>query len=252
MLILGAYLLLVLIALSWVALDNNATAAFEILNSCLHRTARDMGMYWKWLLQSLLRAALLITLVVTGVVAAAWILQQNPWGLGWLGKASLFAVMLTCSLALFALPHLSAYLRLKRFLSFKAAELVKLVSIVSSEEGVRQHLVQADLGVFGGVDGWTAWHPREEGWNEEPFWSGLDPVVYLHQDAEVSFIVPVHMASSYFLAWNLPSGSVTPGNLMPISPRCATKAVSDLRGRKGWSVVHAEFDVDSFIDGAAA
>lgn len=242
MLIPGLYLLSILVALSWVALDSKAIAAFEMLKKRLHCTARDMGMYREWLFQSLLRAALLLTLVVAGIVVASSILQQNPWGLGWVGRFSLFAVMLTCSLALLTLPYLSAYLRLKWFLYFKAAELMRLVSIVSSTEGVRQHLEPADFDVFDGIDGWTAWHPRKEGWNEEPLWSGLTPVVYLHQDTEISFIVPVDF--EHFLAWKLPSGSVTPGNLMPIGPRCSTKAVSDLRGREGWSVVHADIDID--------
>jgi hypothetical protein len=40
---------------------------------------------------------------------------------------------------------------------------VRLISIVSSKEGVRQHLEPAELDAFDGEDGWTAWHPSEEG-----------------------------------------------------------------------------------------
>lgn len=76
------YLLVALIVLSWPVLDNNATAAFEIFHRELHNTARAMGIYWRWLLQSSLRATLLISCVVVGLVAAIWMLQQNPWGLG--------------------------------------------------------------------------------------------------------------------------------------------------------------------------
>ena len=199
-------------------------------------------MYWEWLVQQLLRATLLISCVIVGVVAATWMQLQNPWDFGWLGRMSLFATMLTCSIALLAMPHLSAYLRLKYFLNYKAAELTELVSKLSTSDGLRQHLEPAEQGAFGGVDGWTAWHPRQEVWNEEPFWAGLTPVVYLHQHAEISLIVPVDF--EHFLAWKLPDGSVTPGKFMPILPRCTVKAVSCLSGREGWSVVHADMELD--------
>jgi len=242
MLALILYLLVTLIPLAWLAIDNNAIAAFEIFKKHLHRTARDMGMYWEWLVQQLLRASLLISCVILGIVAATWMLRQNPWELGWLERTSLFAAMLIGSLALFAMPHLSANLRLKSFLYFKSAELMTLVSSVSSKEGIRQHLEPAKLDMFNGVDGWTAWHPLEEGWNGEPLWAGLTPVIYLHQDKETSLIVTVDF--EHFLAWKLPRGSVTPGHPMPICPRCSVKTVSDLRGREGWSVVHADLDIE--------
>ncbi len=242
----GLCLLVTLVALSWVVLDNNAVVAFEIFNRELHSTARAMGMYWQWLLQSLLRAMLLISCVVAGLMAAIWMLEQNPWGLGRLGRASLFVGLFTCSIAILALPHLSACFRLRRFLRFKAAELAELVASLSSNEGVRRHLEPAALDRFSGVDGWTAWHPRNERWNEEPFCAGLTPVVYLHQGTETSLIVPVDF--EYFLAWKLPDGSVTPGKLMPIRPPCFVKSVSGLRRREGWSVVRANLEIE---DGAA-
>ena len=151
--------------------------------------------------------------------------------------------MLSGSLLLFAMPRLSVYLHLKYFLYFKAAELTNLVSIVSSKERVHQHLKPSNRDIFHGHDGWTAWHPSEEAWNENPLWAGLIPVVYLRQDVEPSLIFPV-VDCKHFLAWQLPCGSVTPGNLMPICPRCSVKAVHNLRGREGWSVVRADMDVE--------
>jgi len=242
MLILGLYLIIILIALSWVALDGNATSAFEIFNRNLHPTARQMGMYWEWAFGSLLRVIFLATLVMFGIVASTWMQQENSWGFGWNAKSIVFSFMLISSLALFALPHLSVHFRLKRFLYFKAEELTNLVSIVSSKEGIRQHLEPAEFDSFHGEDGWTAWHPSEEGWNENPLWEGLVPVVYMHQEAEPSLIVPVDW--EYFLVWKLPSGSITPGNLMPICPCFTVKAVHNLRGREGWSVVQADMEVD--------
>ena len=242
MLILGLYVLVILVALSWVALDNNATSAFEIFNRHLHPTARQMGMYWEWAFGSLARVIFLATLVMLGIVASTWMQQQNPWGFGWIVRNTIFGFMLCSSLALFAMPRLSVHLRLKRFLYFKAAELAELVSIISSEEGVRQHLEPAELDVFDGVDGWTAWHPCEDEWNEDPIWVGLTPVIYLHQNAGPSLIVPVDF--EHFLAWQLPAGSVAPGNLMPICPHFSVKMVYDLRGRDGWSVVQADMELE--------
>ena len=146
MLSLGIYLLVTLIALLWVVFDHNAMAAFELFKRFLHGTARDMGMYWKWLLQSLLRAAILFLCVIGGIMAATWVLKQDPWHLGWLARASLFAAMLTCSIAILSMPHLSARLRLRRFLKFKAAELTELASTLSTGEGVRRQLEPAKGG----------------------------------------------------------------------------------------------------------
>lgn len=245
MLALGLYLLGTLIAISWVVLDDNAVAAFEIFNRCLHSTARHMGIYWKWLVQTFLRAALLLSCVISGVVAATWIWQRNPWDLPWLGKTFVFAAMLVCSIAISAMPHLTAYFRLRHFLHFKAAELTNLALNLSSSEGVRQHLEPADNRAFRGVEGWTAWHPRQERWHEEACWTGLVPLAYLHQDQQTSLIVPVDF--EYFLAWNLPQGSVLPGKLMPIYPRCYVKAVRDLPGYEGWSVVRADMEIEEAI-----
>lgn len=242
MLMAGLYLLTILAALCWVSLDNNSIAAYEVLKKNPHTTARDMGMYWEWLLQSVLRSALLLTLVVIGIVATFSVLQHNPWGFGWVGKASAFAIMLTCSLALFAMPYFSAKLRLRTFLYHKATELEKLVSIVSSDRGIRQNFEPAEMDAFDGADGWSAWHPRIEGWSEEPIWAGLVPLIYLHQDTETSFIIPVDF--EHFLAWKLPEGSVTPGNLMPIRPNCSVMTVNELSGLKGWSVVQADIDIE--------
>ena len=242
MLILGLYVLIVLILLSWVAMDNNAIAAFEILKRNIHRTARDMGMYRQWLLYSLPRAALLISLVIAGFVVATWILRQNPFGLGWAGRGAVFAVMFVCTIAMLAVPHLWLYFHRKRFLYCKAGELMKLVSIVSSNEGVRQHLEQAEADVFDGVDGWTAWHPRNQWWNEEPLWTGLVPVVYLHESSETSLIVPVDFET--LLAWKLPDNRIAPASLMPVLPHLWVNTVSSLRGREGWSIVRAEIDLD--------
>lgn len=242
MLMPGLFILTILVALCWVSWDNNAIAAYEVLKKNLHSTARDMGMYREWLLQSTLRLALLLTLVAMGIVAAFSVLQHNPWSFGVRGKATLFATMLACSLALFAMPHLSAKLRLKSFLYFKATELEELVSIVSSNEGIRKNLEPAEMDAFDGTNGWSAWHPLDERWSEGPIWEGLVPLIYLHQDTETSFIIPVDF--EHFLAWKLPEGSVTPGSLMPIRPNCSVMTVSELRGRKGWSVVQADIDIE--------
>jgi hypothetical protein len=236
---LGLQLIIFLIALCWVALDSNATAAFEILKKQLHGTARDMGMYWKWLLQSLLRAALLTSLVLAGIVVATRMFQQNPWDLERLASRSLFAAMLTSSLALLAMPQLSAHLRLQRLLDSKAAGLTQLVAALSSEEGVRQHLEPAEH-PFAGVDGWPAWHPKQEQWEGNRLWSDLVPVIYRRQETETSLIIP--MDFEHFLAWKLPAEIATPGTWMPIWPRFSVKSARDLRGRKGWSVVKADLE----------
>ncbi len=241
MLCLGLYLIVTLIALSWVMLDHNARAAFEVFEWSLHSTAREMGMYREWLLQSLIRAVLLISFVIIGIVAATWMLLQNPWNLEWLGRASLFAAMITFSIATLVMPHLSAHVRLWRFLNFKATELSDLVSVLSTNEGVYCSLEPAEQGVFDGADGWTAWHPRAEEWKENPLWSGLVPVVYLYQSTATSLIVPVDF--EHFLAWKLPDGGIMPGKLMPFWPSCLVKAVRRLRGCEGWSIVHAELQI---------
>lgn len=132
MLTLGLFVLVTLVAASWVMYDNNAVAAFEIFRRYHHRAARDMGMYWVWLLQCVLRATLLFSCVTVGALAAIWMLQQNPWDLSWFGGASLFAAMLACLITLLALPCLSAYVRLRWVLSFKAAELTGFVSILAT------------------------------------------------------------------------------------------------------------------------
>ena len=201
-----------------------------------------MGLYWKWLLQCALRFALLLALVVSGIVAAFFVLQQDPWSFGWGGRVALFAIMLTCSLALFALPHFAASFRFKTFIYRKVTELEELVSIFSSNEGIWKNLEPAKKDAFGGVDGWSAWHPIGERWNEEPIWGGLVPLNYLHQGTETSFIIPIDF--EHFLAWKFPEGIATPGNSMPIRPHCSIREVKELRGRKGWSVVQADIGTE--------
>lgn len=238
------HLLVALITLFWIVLDKNAIAAFEISKWHLHGTARDMGIYWEWFLQSVLRAALLISCVVGGAAVSVLMLQQNAWGLGWAARTSLFAVMLACSIALFAMPHVAAHIRLRRFLYQKATELIRLASMLSTDDGICRRLESVSQGTeaFGGVDGWSAWHPRHEEWSEESFWSGLVLVVYLNRDGETSLIFPVDFG--HFLAWNLPDGSVTPGELMPIRPRCIATEVRELQGLNGWSVVRADLCIE--------
>jgi hypothetical protein len=232
------YILVIFAALIWVGVDRNAIGPFEFLSRNNHATARDMGIYSEWVRHSLGRLAFLTIIVTLNVVVAFLMFAKNPLNFGQSIRGTVLGTMLVGSLLLFAMPRLSVYLRLKKFLYFKAAELTNLVSIVSSKEGVRQHLKPSELDLFHGHDGWTAWHPSEEAWNENPLWAGLVPLVYLHQDAEPSLIVTVD--GVLFLAWNLPCGSVTPGKLMPICPLRSVKAVHNLRGRVGWSVVQAE------------
>ncbi|TWT77542.1 hypothetical protein Pla123a_22030 [Posidoniimonas polymericola] len=231
-----------LVALVWSALDSSATAAFEVFRKHLHHTARDMDIYWEWLAHTLPRAVLLVSCVIAGAVAASWNAWQNPLDLGWLARASLWALMVACSVALVATPSLWARHRLLRFAHYKAEELRELVSQVSTKEDIDLHLEPAELATFGGVDGWTAWHPLKTDWSERPVWAGLTPVVYLRESAETSLIVPVDFTA--FLAWKLPRGAVAPGRWMPIFPRCSVKSVSRVPGREGWSLIHAELDVD--------
>ena len=127
-----------------------------------------------------------------------------------------------------------------RLLYSKAAELSELVAIVSSEQGIQQHLEPDELGAFGGHDGWTAWHPRQEHFEDNPLWAGLVPVIYLHQEKGTSVIVPVDW--EHLLAWKLPQGSILLGKLLPISPRFSAKNLHELRGCEGWSVVQADMD----------
>ena len=236
------YLLATLIALAWIAVDDNAVAAFEVFKRRLHSTARDMGIYREWLAPQLMRATLLTSCVSIGVVAATSMRFHNPWDLGWLGRTSLFGIMLGFSITLLAMPHLSTHLRLKQFLNCKATELSQLVPEVSTVDGIRQYLEPAELDTFDGEDGWTAWHPCRETWDKDPFWEGLTPVVYLYQYPAASLIVPVDF--EHFLAWRLPAGSVTPGECMPIWPRFSVRTVSCLPGCEGWSIIRANMEPD--------
>jgi hypothetical protein len=235
------YVLVIFAALIWVGVDRDAIEAFEFLSRNSHANARCMGIYSEFVRYSLGRLAFLTIIVTLNVVVAFLMFAKNPLNFEPSIRGTVLGTMLAGSLVLFAMPHLSVYLRLKHFLYFKAAELRNLVSIVSSKEMVRQQLKPSDI--FDGQDGWTAWHPSEEAWKENPLWAGLVPLVYLHQDAEPSLIVPVD--GEYFLAWKLPCGSVTPGNLMPVLPHYCVKAVHNLRGREGWSVVQAELVVEA-------
>jgi hypothetical protein len=242
MFLLGSYILVALVALIWMALDTDATSAFEIFRRHLHRTARAMQMYSDWAFHSLRRCVFLLTLVALSLLVTFLMLAQNPFDLGQSARNAMFASTLIGSLAMIPLPYLSAHLRLLRHLYSKAADLSELVSIVTSETEVPHHLEPAE---YDTSDRWTAWHPKEDQWKADRYWIGIVPVAYLRQGTELSLIVPVDW--EHFLAWKIPAGSAVPGCDLPFKGPGETaftvKTVHRVIGRQGWSVVRADMKI---------
>jgi len=235
MALLGVYFLVALVAIVWVIRDTRATEVFELFRLHLHKIARELGCYRSWFLHCLRKTALLVSLVAIGIWAAVSTAQLNPFEFGAHGRTFCFRLMVFGSLSVFALPHLSVWVRRQRLLHRKATQLSELVSIVSSENGVLDRL---EPGTFDAENGWTSWHPSEDYYFNDPVWDGLVPVVYLHRGAEPSFMVPIDF--SYFLAWQLPEGTASPGRWLPIYPRCTVRKVRDFGRRKGWHVIRTE------------
>lgn len=243
MLLLGSFILATLVALVWVTSDTHAASAFEIFWRNHHTTARQMDKYWEWLFYSLWRCLLLFTLIALSIMTAWRMWAQNPFELGPLVRGFCLVSMLAGSLTMIAWPYLSAHLRFRGHLYSKAAELSELIAIVTSETEVSHELEHAE---YNTSDGWTAWHPREEKWHANDYWTGVIPVVYLLKETASSVIVPVDW--EHFLAWKLPTGCALPGLRLPVCGPGETaflvNAVHELRGRPGWSVITTDMEFE--------
>lgn len=227
------------IALTWCVRDANAAGCFEVLRPQLHATARDMGAYREWLIYSLPRFIVLFTLIGLSALIAYWFLLQNPFGLRTTSRSIAFGAMSAGAIGLLSLPHLVAKVRFKTFLRSKAAELSKLTSLLAAEERFPQNFEPA--GYRTEAD-WTAWHPNQANWENDPLWTGVVPVVYLRREPTFSWVVPVDW--THFLAWNLPVSSLSRGRCLPmLGPHTTAftiEAAYELRSRPNWSVIRVD------------
>jgi hypothetical protein len=178
MVILGLYIFVIFIALIWVSSDSDSMSAFEFFRKDLHTTAREMGVYREWLVHSLVRFVVLLILVLVNIAVASSVLKENPWDLVQPTRTAVFGVMIGGALALFSLPCIFTRLRFVLYLYWKSAELSALISIIGSASEVRRRLEPAK---YDTTDGWTAWHPTRNEWQENKLWAGLTSIKFLYQ-----------------------------------------------------------------------
>jgi len=63
MFLLGAYILVTLVAMTWIASDSGTTGVRELFRRDLHVIAREMDVYWSWMLTHVCRTAVLLSLI---------------------------------------------------------------------------------------------------------------------------------------------------------------------------------------------
>jgi hypothetical protein len=177
------------------------------------------------------------------------VFSENAWELEQRSRIALLCVMVAGSFMVVALPHLVAYVRYVRALYSHAAALDKLIVLINSKEDFRNLFEPAD---YHAINGWTAWHPSVERWQNDKVWTDLVPVVYLNWATGLSVIVPLSWSS--FLAWKL-SDDISAGTQLPFhGPQETTFCVNSIHrlcGRCNWSVIRADFDVSDSCPVAA-
>jgi hypothetical protein len=153
--------------------------------------------------------------------------------------------MLIGSLATIPWIFLADYLRVQRRLRSKAAQLASLVALVTSGSDFAQELQPAG---YDTDDSWTAWHPKQQHWQSQEYWSGIVPVAYVRQSKVPSIVVPFDW--TLFLAWKLPAGSALPGLFLPFhgpgGSSFRVRSVQRLRHCPEWTVINAELYDESY------
>ena len=238
MLLLNAYILMSLVALTWIACDSGMIAIFELFQRDQHVVARDMGMYWSWALRHTWRCVVLLLLVASNATLASLLLAQNPFQLDAVGRTAVFGAMLIGSLVMIPWIFVADSLRRQRQFRSKATQLTRLVALVGAEPDLAQHLEPAG---YDSDDSWTAWHPRLHNWHED-YWTGIVPVLYVRQREYPTIVVPLDWR--VFLAWNLPAGIALPGRDLPFhgpgGSSFRVRSAYGLKYRPGWTVINAD------------
>ena len=249
--LLVAYILLMLLAVLWIAWDFETFFIFDVFGKNFHYVWFDSGQRWTHLFTYGWRLAGLCTLVLLNGVLSYRFYAANPFQLGPSSHFIWFAIMLTASFAAIPWIYMAHRLRWQRQIRWTALQLSDFAKRITTDPEFIQTMQQAD---YATDEPWTAWHPKQQDRQSDEnkqLWSGLVPVVYVRNDASRSALFPVDW--EMFLAWNASVQLTRIKSDLPIrgpfDSSFRVKSVQQLRGYPNWRLISTE--MDSKLDAAS-
>ncbi len=250
--LLVAYVLLILLAMLWIAKDTETIYIFDLFGKNFHYVWFESGQRWTHVFTYGWRLAILCSLTVLTGILSYRIYVVNPCGITPALQVIILLGMLTASIAPIPWIYIAHRLRWQRQIRATALRLSEFAERVTAEADPAQMLDRAN---YDTDEPWAAWHPAQDEWKSDDcnsLWGGLVPVVYVRNDSHRSALFPIDWET--FLAWNISADCARINNDLPVHGALGSsfrvEFIQRLRGCPNWCLVHTEMhsELDAMLE----
>lgn len=235
-----AYVVLSLIAMIWIARDEETSRVFHIFGNGFSYVWFESGQRWAYLFKYGWRLAVLCLLVVLNGVLSIQYYRENAWGFSPTAQLGFSLSMLACSLVPIPWIYGSSQLRWTRRLDSIIRRLDLFVNNDTDWSELESNLQPAAYNTLGC---WTAWHPNTEAWQKSWLWNDLLPVMYIQNSSSRSALFTIDWKT--FLAWKVSEEDLQVNGQLPVhgalDSTFRVKSKTVVNDLANWCLIKTEF-----------
>lgn len=235
---LATFALLWLVAMVWIAADNNVLGVHFFFTHLGKEKAGGWPrrFYWKFGWRLAVLTGLQLGILASVVLFARSAFASDSLGGQLVGIAAL-ALMVVAIVVQH--PRFHPFFRWEKRRRARTA-CRQLADVVHQFEVCQSVEDFTDRAEYPTQKGWLACHPR----GASPWWPGVVPVAYFRRDGQTCVMFPVDWET--FVAWQLPSDFSGPGEDLPFEgPHGTTfrlKKTAPLRASAQWTLLYTVID----------